>query len=209
MEVYVDGTVYAVETAGTTTVSEVIQQIKEQLPCDDRIIVSVSCDGQLVEPERLNEVLTSAATAWGRLDFAAESPWDLGGAALRDASELFSEALGSMGQAADLLGQGQTVRAMEVLGANIAAWSQAVESVRRTAQLLGMKLDDMTIGDQLVPAMFDTVRELLSGVKESLEARDYVTLTDILQYELPATGEQWQAMIHAMLDRIEAHSPNG
>jgi hypothetical protein len=149
--------------------------------------------------------MEEAADKYETLEFETGSPWDLATGALEGAGALFGETRGLMTEVVELLNQGQTTRAMDLLANCLQVWHQASESVRRTSQLIGLDLDGVTVAGEPVAGLFSKLGEQLNGVKEALEGRDYVLLSDIVQYELPATTEQWQQMIQVILSRIETN----
>ncbi len=203
MQVYLDNEPYELTCSEQMTIGQVVDQVKTALPDRQRMLVAVRCDGQDVAPDRLDTVLGESVDRYEKLELETSSPWDLAASALSGAGELFSETQGLIEQTVDLLNQGQTTRAMDLLGNCLRVWNQASETVRRTAQLVGLNLDQIVVAGQPISEVFTKLREQLSSVKESLEGRDYVLLADILQYEVPATAQQWQQMIQAVLEQIE------
>jgi len=203
MQVYLDNEPYDLTCSEQMTIGQVVDQVKSALPDEQRMLVAVRCDGQDVLPDRLETVLAESVDRYEKLELETSSPWDLAASALSGAGELFAETQGLIEQVVDLLNQGQTTRAMDLLGNCLQVWNQASETVRRTAQLVGLDLDRIVVAGQPISDVFAKLREQLGSVKESLEGRDYVLLADILQYEVPATAQQWQQMIQVVLDQVE------
>jgi hypothetical protein len=202
MEVYLDDEPFHPQTHPQTTVGDVIEQAKTRLPSEQRMLVAIRCDGQEVPSERLEDVLASPIDAYAKVELATTSRQQLAIDALEGAAALFGETSGMTGDVVELLSQGQTARAMKLLGECLEAWNQAGDTVRRTAQLLSLDLDTMQVEQQPLPELFGVLREQLNGIKEAIEGRDYVLLADILQYELPQTAQQWERMIRAVRDRV-------
>ena len=208
MQVYLDDELLDPHTDAQTTVGDVVEQVKTQLPTQQRMLVAIRCDGQEVASEKLEDVLASPIGSYAKVELATTSPRQLAVDALEGAAALFGETSGMTREVVELLNQGQTPRAMKLLGSCLDAWNQAGDSVRRTAQLLSLDLDTMQVEQQPLPELFDVLREQLTGVKEAIEGRDYVLLADILQYELPQTAERWERMIHAVRDRVGQAGPS-
>ncbi|MFQ6048377.1 MAG: hypothetical protein ACE5K7_03325, partial [Phycisphaerae bacterium] len=167
-----------------------------------RVLVGIRCDGRDVSPAQIEEVLSQPAHRYERLEFQTGSPRRLAADALQHAAELFAETHNLAAQAVELLNQGQTTRAMELLGSCLSIWNQVSESVRKTVRLLGLDLDSMVVGQQPLPELFSALREQLGSIRDALEARDYVLLADILQYELPGLAQRWQQMISTIRQQV-------
>ena len=208
MQVYLDDEPFDPQTDAQTTVGDVVEEVKGHLPTQQRMLVAIRCDGEEIASEKLKDVLASPIGSYAKVELATMSPRQLAVDALEGAAALFGETSGMTREVVELLNQGQTPRAMKLLGSCLEAWNQAGDSVRRTAQLLSLDLDAMQVEQQPLPELFDVLREQLNGVKEAIEGRDYVLLADILQYELPQTAQQWERMIRAVRDRVGQVDPS-
>jgi len=208
MQVYLDDEPFDPQTDAQTTVGDVVEEVKGHLPTQQRMLVAIRCDGEEIASEKLEDVLASPIGSYAKVELATMSPRQLAVDALEGAAALFGETSGMTREVVELLNQGQTPRAMKLLGSCLEAWNQAGDSVRRTAQLLSLDLDAMQVEQQPLPELFDVLREQLNGVKEAIEGRDYVLLADILQYELPQTAQQWERMIRAVRDRVGQVDPS-
>jgi len=204
MRVYVDDEPYAFEPGEPVTIGQVAERIKASMPQGERMLVAIRCDGEEVSAGRLAEVLGEPVDRYGRVDFETGSPRVLAADAVRQAGDMFEEGRGLLEHVVELLNQGQTTRGLELLGNCLNVWNQAGESVRRTAQLIGLGLDAMTVDGQPLPELFAGLREQLNSIKAALEGQDYVLLADILQYELPDSTQRWQGMIQTVLEEIES-----
>ena len=119
MDVLVDGQSVAVEVSESMTISDVLDAVKERFAGDGRIVTTLVCDGETIEPEDLDRALATAATAYGTLSVTTESPWGLGLAAMDQAGRLFSQTQGMMSEVVGSLGQGRTAEAMEIGRAHV------------------------------------------------------------------------------------------
>jgi hypothetical protein len=93
---------------------------------------------------------------------------------------------------------------MEKLGFCLTTWQHAQESVLKTAQLLRLDLDAVSVGDESLPAVLSSFTDQLRAIKQALEDRDYVALGDVLLYEMTETTPRWLGAIEALRLAIQA-----
>ena len=67
-----------------------------------------------------------------------------------------------------------------------------------------MNLDEVTVQGTPSVDIIGGLRDRLAQIKESLEARDYVMLADILQYEIGDTVQNWKALTAELRARLSA-----
>ena len=125
-------------------------------------------------------------------------PRDIATDALDEVELQMEEAERLTSEAVALLQKNQPAGAMQKLSGCFTTWHAAQESVDKTAQLMRIKLDDIsTAGEPLSRVMLEFGNQLRS-IRDALESRDYVTLGDVLTYETPATTRKWRAAMSAL-----------
>ena len=207
MHVYLDDNPYAVTNLPDKTLRQVAQEVREALGPQGRMLVGLFTDGQLVPPERIDATLDSPAERFERIDFQSAVPQILAREVLTQARALVSEATPLCEQAGELLSAGQTARAMEMLGNCLGVWSQVQESMVKSVDMLGLDLTQVAVEGRSAEEMLNGFAEQLRAVKEALENRDYVQLSDILQYELHDVAPRWEALLDRLLELIKGNGP--
>jgi hypothetical protein len=92
---------------------------------------------------------------------------------------------------------------MELLGNCIGVWNQVQESLVKSAGLLGLDLSGLHVEGKKVNDLMEEFAAQLRQVKEALENRDYVQLSDILQYELQDVAPRWQGLLDQVVEQID------
>jgi hypothetical protein len=202
MHVYVDDNPYAVSGLADKTLRQLAQEVRESLTPRKRMLVAIYTNSQLVPPTELDAVLDAPANRFEKIDFQSALPQALTREVLLHARALVTEAAPLCQQAGQLISAGQTARAMDMLGSCFGVWSQVQESMARSAELLGLDLSKLQIQGKGANVLLDEFAAQLRAVKESLENRDYVQLSDILQYELQDVAPRWQGLIDELLAQI-------
>jgi hypothetical protein len=77
--------------------------------------------------------------------------------------------------------------------------------VLKTGQLLSLNLADVRINAaQTLTDMLNAFRDQIRSIRDSLEHRDFVTLGDVLLYEMTESTTQWAQAIVAMRGAVRA-----
>jgi hypothetical protein len=103
-----------------------------------------------------------------------------------------------------MLQRNAAVRAMERLSGCFSTWHNAQESLTKTAQLLRINLSRITIDGRTLQDVLGEFCGQLREVKQAMENRDFVTLADVLTYEMTQTSRHWRDAIVAMRGVIAA-----
>jgi hypothetical protein len=193
MSVTVDHELLETEEMGFRTVGQVLSHVQRP----DRLVINLLIDGE--EPD-LDEIgiVKRSPLAGHTIYIETAQPKQIALDALDEVEDQLSEADRLKGDAVDLLQQGAFEKAMQKLSGCFSTWQNAQESVLKTAQLLRIDLDTMQIEDRSLGAMVGEFAEQLRNIKLALEARDFVTLCDILTYETTETTYRWRAALGAL-----------
>jgi hypothetical protein len=197
MSVTVDHAPLAVEGFGLQTVGQVLSHLNR----GNRLVVKLLIDGQ--EPDYDDfSAIKSAPLNGHTLFIETAEPRELASEALDEVELQMAEADRLTGEAVALLQRNQPAGAMQKLSGCFTTWHCAQESVDKTAQLLRIKLDDITTAGQSLSSLMVEFGDQLRSIRGALESRDYVTLGDVLTYETPATTRKWRDAMTTMRGRI-------
>ena len=199
MSVTVDHERLEVEQLGLRTVGQVLSHLQR----DNRLVVNLLIDGQEPDLDRLGVVRQSPLNGH-TLFIETADPRDMALEVVDEIENQFAEADRLRGEAVDLLQRGGPARAMEKLGACFRTWHHAHDAVIKTAQLLRIDLELVRVGDKSLAEMLQEFTARLRDVKLAIEGRDFVTLGDVLAYEMADTQAQWAAALAAVRDVVDA-----
>jgi hypothetical protein len=171
-----------------------------------RTVIAIQCDGQVVNAEQLTEALSKPLSEFQRVELSSKPVGEVAAAVLDHAGALVQETERNQSDIVELLNEGNTVRGMELLAGSFRLWQQAHEVVLQAVRLGRINLDDVAVEGTPSVDIIGGLRDRLAQIKESLEARDYVMLADILQYEIGDTVQSWRALIAELQARLSAHS---
>ncbi len=195
MDVYLDGQRCELEGVFPSTVRDVLDEVLPRVRQQGLVVVSIRCDGDEVESEDLERILSEPANRYARLDFVSGTAEELVIDALAHVEAMLMELEPTRSQVLESLQRGHTVEAMQPLQIYLNAWRRANEAVQQSAELLGLDLTILFVEDVPLAEVFARFSEQLRQLKEAFEAKDMVTLADILTYEAEGITRQWLAII--------------
>ena len=201
MSVTVDHEKLEVDRLGLRTVGQVLSHLTR----DNRLVVNLLIDGEEPDLDQLSLVKQVPLHAHTLFIETAE-PRDMALEVLGETEAQLHEADRLKGEAVDLLRRsGAANKAMEKLSGCFRTWQNAHESVVKTAQLLRLDLDQVRVDDDQQNTLAEFLADFtaqLRQIKLALEARDFVSLGDVLEYDMAGGAEKWGAALGAVRDVV-------
>lgn len=204
MNLYLDDQPVVVDDAEELTVKQVVERVSGRWLDKDRLLVSIRCNGDAVDSDRLDEVLALGAAEFETLEFQSCNVRELVRSVLEAAEKSFADTDRQRREAADLLSEGQTAQAMSVLTVCFQTWAQVHSAVIQSANSLSLDLTALPVGDGTASIWLNGLAERLRALKEALEAGDHVSVADILRYEFDEVSGQWRGLLTVLLGRVDA-----
>ena len=198
MSVTVDHENLEVEALGLRTIGQVLSHVHK----DNRLVVNLLIDGREPDFERLPQVRQSPVK--GRTLFIETAvPREMALEVIAEVETQLREVDRLKADAVDLLRKsGGAVKAMEKLSGCFSTWQNAQESVVKVARLLRIDLDEVRVAGRTLSTLIAEFSGQLRQVRQALESRDFVTLGDVLTYEMTETSAQWRGALCAVRDVI-------
>lgn len=201
MDIMIDHERVQADDLGLQTIGQMLSHLRK----GNRLVVQLLVDGEQPDLDRLGEVRQLPLS--GHSVFVETvCPSEMAIEVLDAVRARLEETDQLKTQAVELLRQDQSAAAMQRLTGCFASWHNAQESLHKTAQLMKLDLEEITAGGLPLTEMLEQFKEQLSAVREALEDRDFVRLSDTLCYEMADTTQQWMAAIDALHQQI-AHGP--
>ncbi len=197
MSVTIDHEPLPVRELGLQTVGEVLAHVAR----DNRLVVQVLIDGQEPDIDQIGSV--RATPIDGRTIFIeTANSAELAQNVLDEVVAQVSAAEQSKQLAADLLQQNQASKALCELGVCIRAWQHAQQCIVKVLELLRVDPAEVVVGKVPLAQCLANFSLQLRAIKASLEQRDFVSLSDTLQYETSDTTQSWLSCIDAVRQLI-------
>ena len=185
---------------GPTTSQQTVQQLADEIcgqPIDDdaQMIVSILCDGQLVEPDQLDQVLASPIEQFGRLELQTVTIRGQVAATLQEAIAVLGNGHSICEHVADALSQGRHDDAMAEMQKLLELFRQAQQTTLLSCQLLGTQPSDLLSGPHSFDDLLEKIRQNLTDLKAGMESQDFVLVADLLRYEFTEPIEHWASFL--------------
>ncbi len=187
MTVTVDSQSLAIDELGLETLGDVLSHIQSQ----NRLVTQVLIDGQSPNLDHVPQLRRSPLQ--GHTIFIETTlPNEIALEVLSNIEHQMDVADAARLSVIDHLSAGEPNKALQKLSGCFTIWQSAQEAIRKIAVLLRVDLDIVRVEDISLAEALREFAEQLKSIKSSIESRDYVVLSDTLQYEVSHTVRQWR-----------------
>lgn len=202
MDIYLNGTYQNGSVNRQVTVGQYLAALRQE--DRDRLVVGLRFDGQAVASGELDSLRAAPLTAPGRLELEIESARALAARILGQVAGLLDQSRCHHEAVARLLAAGKSGKAMELLTACFTVWNAAEDSLQKASRLVALDLNRAEPGEPAPAERIAQLGQCLRQLKQHLQARDFVAVADLVEYELPELTSQWQAMLTSLQHEILA-----
>jgi hypothetical protein len=194
----VDGKATPLETTPNDSVDDVLETVRQANNDDEKAIVGLICDGVDAFGDALPGTLARPAGDFKRIDVETGRMTDLVFDALNSALGALDEADETRARTVDFFGEGKHADAMKLLSECVKQWTQINVAVSRCMALIPAD-ESLTKGDQRdITESFEAVRDAMSRTKTAIQSQDFVSLADILEYEIPEVFTRWRSVVESL-----------
>lgn len=168
-----------------------------------RIIVEAFADGRPISDEQLSNP-DDTPSELGRVALRSAEPKALVSFTLVDAADALVHVADDHEDVGGKIQSGETQEALAKLGESIATWQAVCDILNKSASLLKLDLDALTLDSDPTPlsTQFTAMLDKLGSIKTALESQDFSALSDILLYEMAPLARQWSATLREIADRV-------
>ena len=206
MEVELDSQPLAMDCAEIHTVGELALQVADQLSRGGRALTRITLDGDRISLADGEGWADRPLAGPGRLVMVSEDPKQMSARVLSESAEHLSQLGHAQLEVADSLRQGKLDRGSQVLAEWLPIWASMQEAVSKVAALLGWDLDEVRVGTDTAQAVIGQLKPLLEQVRSALAEQDFVSVADLLEYELAPLADRWAGMFTSLADDLAAEA---
>ena len=197
---YVDDQVFETRLQPENTVRELVDEVRAGLSRTERLVMGIRADGLDITGDGYADALGKPLASFDRYDFTTGDPRRVAGDALAECRDLLADADARRAETVDLLTQGDVDAGVAGLGECCRSWQQVHQAVCNAIALLKLDPNALELPQGSLTTVLSGAREELSQVHEALRARDFVLVSDILQYEFDPIVANWRAAIDVILE---------
>lgn len=197
MTVTVDSESLPVEQLGLSTLGDVLSHLQEK----NRLVTQVLIDG--TEPDLSHvSTLRSRQLIGHTIYIETTEPAQIARDVLNEVILQMQQADSARRTATEHLVVGETNKALQKLAGCFTVWQTAQQAIEQVATLLRVDLERVQVGEMSLTQILSDFAEELRSIRSALESRDYVSLADILRYEIDQTTERWFQAIKQLLEMV-------
>jgi hypothetical protein len=200
VQIYLDDTASAFTTTGDAPLATLIAEAKAKVAPQGRMLVGIQCDGLDVTGEDFTKYLVRPVQTYARIDLQSADAAALATDGLQTARALIESTETAIPGIVQQLAEGDLAGAMPQLGECCRAWLQIHEGICNVATLrkidpAAAQADGVSMLERLaVPGA------RLKQLRDALEAKDLVLVSDVLAYEFPEAFAAWRTVIGGLTD---------
>lgn len=198
VQVYVNEKPFECAVAAGETVGDLVARVRESASSPGRLLLGICADGADITGADYAEALVRPADSVARLDFKTGQARDLVADALPFCEEMLDRAEETRQSVIEQLTQGKSAEGLAALGQCCAAWRQVHESIVNALHFLELDAQRLSVGGRPLPESVADMKPPLNQIREALEARDLVLISDVLQYEFEPVIQNWRDTITAL-----------
>jgi len=184
-----------------STLSDVLKWVRTLLPAG-HVIVKVEKDGEVLDGATLTQSRRLPLED-SEVSLTSGIQKDLALTMLGKLAALIEWLAPQHKEVAGELERGSTQHGLDRLGNILSAWQQIQEAYGNLARLLEISLKDLPVHEMNGESVLNEFVRQLSEIQGALEQRDFVLLSDILQYEMDGAVANWMALLESTLGIVE------
>ena len=200
MQVYMDDQALELDAS---TIGDAIEEASDLAGKFGRIVVDVKLNDEQLEGEVLDAVMSRISAAGDVLKLETADTVELAVEVLSQMRGQINEIQRIQQEAADLLQQDQASEALALIGELTQCWLWVQQGVSQSSSLIGLRLDELKVGEESVEKYAVTLLKQLAELKELIINQDMVAMADALAYEWPEVAGKWDQLIVGLISEIQ------
>ncbi|HEY4330153.1 MAG TPA: hypothetical protein VGN88_10495 [Phycisphaerae bacterium] len=190
-----------VELTQESTVGDYLKWIGTMVP-EGRVLVRIQVDGAILEGRALTEV-RGREMGESTLMLTTGDQKELSLTMLGKLAALIEWLTPQHREVASMLEQGNTQPALERLAGILSAWQEIQSAYGNLAKMLKLSLKELPVREVTGEAVLEEFCKHLGEIQSALTNKDFVLLSDILQYEMEGAIASWMGLLEATLGVVE------
>jgi len=188
--------VIEVDTAGVETLSDLLREVSGKRFEPHELIVDIEIDGKPVEEgswESLKEAPVSgmSSVSISTIKSLEEKTVQL----LREMNIYLERLMEGMEEVADAFRMGASEKANSMLYDALEGLSAFTEIIQTAKSLAKTDLSDLSLNNETMSSQEERLLAVLKSVKSGQEDSDWVSVADLMEYELAPLIEKWREFI--------------
>lgn len=203
MKVVVDGFEDLVIPEENETLGELLIQLEEWIKSNKRIIVQVKLEGKLLSEKDKRILFNKKVSEFEILELFTANLWQWAINLLQEIKIYLPEIAKKMEKVSFLIQQGNCKNAFSLLERYIGLWDEVNEALAKIEKIFALDYTKILLKKNASYEMMKELMQFLEEAKRAIKDSDFLTLADILEYELaPRIGEE-KKLVEEIIDMLK------
>ncbi len=204
MVVRIDNVLVASEQFATgASLQDVVDAVRASHAAG-RLVIALTVNGHRFDVAELSEALEKPVGASDEIEMETGAPRDIACQALGDLATAFGDARWQHTSLADRLATGEHGPAIQELNSYLELWRSCHQAISQCGSLLEQDLTSFCYHGLALEEYLRSAAGILRQIRDALSASDYVSLGDLVRYELPMLSETWQNIFEDLRVGVES-----
>ncbi|MGE4157653.1 MAG: hypothetical protein AB7F75_00995 [Planctomycetota bacterium] len=208
MEIRVNGAQTSLLSLEGETLGGLFERLNAHFDSEKSSVVGMSLDGKPVDLAGQEGLWDSSCSSYSLLEIEVVPHAELSRRTLADLKELVTQCPGACIEAASNFQTGSPAEGLKRLDNIFQLWAVLFQSFSDAASFHQFRLADVKVGGKVLPELLSGLSDLIRRLQEAVKSRDYVTVADLLEYEMVEVVPGWIQALDAVLALVASrHEP--
>lgn len=210
MDILVNGAQAPISPRPDETLGQLFERLNMHFDAEKLAVVGLRLNGAPVDLAGQESLWDTPCASHAKLELEALPHAELSRRTLADLKDLLTKCPGACLEAASLFQTGASQDALSKLDNIFQVWAVLFQSLSDAAKFHSFRLNDIVISGQALPAFLAALSEMIRRMQEAVKARDYVTVADLLEYDMAEAVPSWLMALDSVLERVNRplHEPS-
>ncbi len=202
MLIKLNGSDIELEVSGFSDMGELLEDIKKSRFSGTEFIVDIVINGNKVPPEELDDVVKKPFSEVESLEIVTANPRDVSLSTLKNLDPFLENLVSLLEQSADKFRMEKEKDANKFFISCVEGLQTFVGLLDKIKTLNTLDLSSMTFESVSVSEKEDALLKVSNSLYDSQKSKDWVSLGDVLEYELVPIIRDWRAILPLLSEAI-------
>ena len=203
MKIVIDGYEDLVMPEGDETLGQLLVELEKWIKDNKRVIVQIRLEGKPLSKKEKEAILQKKVSEFKVLELFTANPWQWAISSLSQMREYLPEIAMDMEKVSLLIQKGDYKKAFSLLDSCINLWNWVNENLEKIEKTFALDYTQILFKRG---RLIDKIREFLELIEETnraLKNSDFLTVADILEYELAPRIREEQEIVGEIAELLK------
>jgi len=202
MEILINKAIAEIQPEESEKLGHLFMRLEDYFNQKNQSVINVCVDKAPINAEQQKVMSGEDVSTYDSLEIQVVDTKTLPIHTLREFKPLLSEVAATAEKVAIELQSGKTSEALKNIGSLFQVWAVLFQTLSDSSKLLNFNLTSVNVDSSNVEELTKKLTQHLLEIKEGLKNRDYVTVADIVEYEISPSAEKWIPVIDILIEHM-------